>query len=136
MYAALVTTQFARNDIAQLLLDRGACVDAANDGGRTALMSSSMRGNQPLVELLLERGANPNLLLGTTRPRYPMPARRAIARLQRCFKSERGTTPRATSRILVAQRLRLGTAFDLFCGNLAPTGSWALAVNLTRNARC
>ena len=39
-------------------------MDAANDGGRTALMSAGMRANQPLVELLLERGANPQLTVG------------------------------------------------------------------------
>ena len=32
--------------------------------GATALMSTGMRGNQPPVELLLERGANPQLTVG------------------------------------------------------------------------
>ena len=43
-------------------------MDAANDGGRTAPMSVGMRGNQPLVELVLERGANPQLTVGNDKP--------------------------------------------------------------------
>jgi ankyrin repeat protein len=120
-----VATQFARNEIAELLLDRGASVDAANDVGRTALMSAGMRGNQPLVELLLKRGANLQLTVGNDKTAVSYAREEAIARLQRCFKSERGTTPRATSRSLVAKRSGLGTTFDFFCVNLAPTGSWA-----------
>src|ERR1051325_1974493 len=90
---------------------------------RTALMSAGMRGNQPLVELLLKRSApTSNSLLGTTKPRHLMPARRAIARLQRCLKGERGTTSAPISRILVAKRSGLGTTFDLFCVDFPPTG--------------
>ena len=48
-----------------LLLDAGAEVDAANGVGETALMIVAKRGAPlPLVELLMERGADPNLRSG------------------------------------------------------------------------
>ena len=44
---------------AQTLLDGGAQVDSRSRSGETALMMAAGYGYTPLVELLLERGANP-----------------------------------------------------------------------------
>jgi ankyrin repeat protein len=46
-----------RADIAALLLDHGAPVDARQQGGFTALMSAALRGDDALVDLLLAHGA-------------------------------------------------------------------------------
>jgi len=46
-------------EICRLLLEAGAEVDAQQHGGFTALMSAALHGNMPLVELLLEHGADP-----------------------------------------------------------------------------
>ena len=48
-------------DIATALVERGANVNAANAHGVTALMIASARGNIPMLGLLLEAGADPNL---------------------------------------------------------------------------
>ncbi len=49
-------------DLAQALIDRGVPIDARLSGPRTtALMMASIRGNKPLVQLLLQRGADPAL---------------------------------------------------------------------------
>jgi ankyrin repeat protein len=44
---------------AQALLDGGAQVESRGPSGETALMMAAGYGSTPLVELLLERGANP-----------------------------------------------------------------------------
>ncbi|KAB8213383.1 ankyrin repeat-containing domain protein [Aspergillus novoparasiticus] len=44
-------------DIAKLLLDKGADVNAAAYDGMTALQAASRGGNFVLINLLLERGA-------------------------------------------------------------------------------
>jgi quinoprotein dehydrogenase-associated probable ABC transporter substrate-binding protein len=48
-------------DIATALIERGAKVDARNAHGVTALMIAAARGNIPMLGLLLEAGADPNL---------------------------------------------------------------------------
>jgi quinoprotein dehydrogenase-associated probable ABC transporter substrate-binding protein len=48
-------------DIATALVERGANVNAANVHGITPLMIAAARGNIPMLGLLLEAGANPNL---------------------------------------------------------------------------
>lgn len=48
-------------DIATALVERGANVNAVNAHGVTALMIASARGNIPMLGLLLEAGADPNL---------------------------------------------------------------------------
>jgi ankyrin repeat protein len=45
--------------IAQALLDHGADVNAAQEGGFTPLHAAAQNGDVPLAELLLARGANP-----------------------------------------------------------------------------
>src|SRR3989344_3541997 len=45
-------------NIVQLLLDRGANVDAVSLRGHTALMMAAQWGNVDIVKLLLDRGAN------------------------------------------------------------------------------
>ena len=48
-------------DIATALIERGANVNAVNVHGVSALMIASARGNIPMLGLLLEAGADPNL---------------------------------------------------------------------------
>jgi ankyrin repeat protein len=67
---ALATASFARvtplgtaaafgaNEMAALLLERGADVDATADHGFTPLHAAAANGNAELVQLLLEHGAN------------------------------------------------------------------------------
>jgi len=57
MYACL----FGETELAALLLDEGAEVNARNRDGNTALHSAAFLGRVPSVELLLERGANPEV---------------------------------------------------------------------------
>ena len=46
-----------RADLTEVLLDRAA-VNSANNDGRTALIEAAMRGNLPIVQLLLAHGAD------------------------------------------------------------------------------
>jgi hypothetical protein len=48
-------------EIAQLLLEAGAKIDAADRSGETALHRAAARGQGALVKLLLEKGADPAL---------------------------------------------------------------------------
>lgn len=48
-------------DIATALIERGANVNAVNAEGVSALMIAAARGNIPMIGLLLEAGADPNL---------------------------------------------------------------------------
>jgi ankyrin repeat protein len=49
------------NNIAVLLLDKGATINAQNSVGRSALHFAAARGHNEIVELLLARGADPTL---------------------------------------------------------------------------
>jgi ankyrin repeat protein len=51
-----------QSEAAQLLLDRGAKIDAQNESGHTALMLAARSGNLEVVGLLLERGADTSLV--------------------------------------------------------------------------
>lgn len=48
-------------DIATALIDRGANINAVNAQGVSALMIAAARGNMPMLGLLLEAGADPDL---------------------------------------------------------------------------
>jgi uncharacterized protein len=48
-------------DVAKLLLDHGAVIDAADDRGRTALMIAAETGHLEMVDLLIKRGAGRTL---------------------------------------------------------------------------
>jgi ankyrin repeat protein len=51
----------AAGAVIALLLDRGAPIDAADNRGRTALMTAAELGDAAVVELLLARGADRTL---------------------------------------------------------------------------
>ena len=48
-------------DIVKLLLDNGACVNARQHGGWTALHAAAMNGDQAMLDALLEAGADAGL---------------------------------------------------------------------------
>ena len=50
-----------QNEIARILIKKGAKVDHQYEGGFTPLMHAAAAGNVELVTLLLENGANPNM---------------------------------------------------------------------------
>jgi ankyrin repeat protein len=58
LHSATAARQHA---IAALLLAHGAEVDARQQAGYTALHAAALHGDEPLVSLLLERGADPRL---------------------------------------------------------------------------
>jgi len=58
---------FGANEIAELLLDRGADTERTSDHGNTPLHSAAATGNRALVELLLARGANAGATLSDGR---------------------------------------------------------------------
>ena len=58
----LGTAAFVRSvPLARLLLDAGADVDGRGEGGFTALHSAAQNGDEELVRLLLEHGADPGV---------------------------------------------------------------------------
>lgn len=50
-----------QNEIAKILVKKGAIVDHQYEGGFTPLMHACAAGNTELVTLLLDNGANPNM---------------------------------------------------------------------------
>ena len=64
----LGTAAFVRRpDLAELLLDGGADVNALAEGNFTALDSAVQNDDQPMIRLLLDRGADPKLGAGIAR---------------------------------------------------------------------
>jgi cytohesin len=58
----LATAAFVRSTrLARLLLDAGADVNGQGEGGFTALHAAAQNDDEELVELLLERGADPGV---------------------------------------------------------------------------
>jgi ankyrin repeat protein len=57
-----------RIDYVNLLLDRGAPVDARNDSGWTPLFYAVTQGHGEVAEALLARGADPNAVDRNGRP--------------------------------------------------------------------
>lgn len=53
----------SNNEVAKLLLENGASIDALSGMG-TALMASVVKGNEEMAKYLLDRKANPNLADG------------------------------------------------------------------------
>ena len=64
----LGTAAFVRRpDLAELLLDAGADVNGQAEGGFTALDSAVQNGDDPMIRLLLDRGADPRIGSGIAR---------------------------------------------------------------------
>lgn len=51
---------YREKEVVNLLLSRGASVDAATDDGTTALMMATRRNRVDIVRILLAHGADPN----------------------------------------------------------------------------
>ena len=47
--------------VVNMLLERGADIDARNNGGFTPLMFAARQGHDQVIEILLNRGANANI---------------------------------------------------------------------------
>ena len=56
----MIAARRGHTDIARLLLEHGANINAADDGGSTALMEAALKGHTETVRLLVERGADLN----------------------------------------------------------------------------
>ena len=56
----MVAVQNRKEDIARLLIQKGADVNVTNNGGETPLINAAHRGLYPIVEMLLDAGANVN----------------------------------------------------------------------------
>ncbi len=69
----------AAASVIDLLLGRGAAVDAADDRGRTALMTAAERGHAEVVEMLVGRGADQTVRTRAGRPRSTWRPPRAYA---------------------------------------------------------
>ena len=54
----IMATYFGRLDVAQILIDAGADLDAQDASGNTALMGVCFKGDVTLVNLLIDAGAN------------------------------------------------------------------------------
>ncbi|KIJ59929.1 hypothetical protein HYDPIDRAFT_63775, partial [Hydnomerulius pinastri MD-312] len=59
--ALLIAAAGGHRPIVDLLLDRGAAVNVADNSGRSALLLATDSGHFPVVETLLEHGADPNI---------------------------------------------------------------------------
>ncbi|XP_058793745.1 ankyrin repeat domain-containing protein 50-like [Phymastichus coffea] len=57
LHAAVATSDL---DMANWILNKGGCVDALDEYGKSALFDAATNGKVDLMHLLLERGANPN----------------------------------------------------------------------------
>ena len=83
--------------LARTLLDRGVAVDAAMGKPRiTALMMAAIRGNKPLVQLLLERGADPALADNKGQTALTFALKKGHADVAELL-SAAGTSPTATA---------------------------------------
>ncbi|KAA0170630.1 hypothetical protein FNF28_01392 [Cafeteria roenbergensis] len=56
--ALIVAAEHGHKDTVELLLDRGADLEATDDDGSTALVFAASGGHKDTVELLLDRGAD------------------------------------------------------------------------------
>ena len=79
----LPTEAAAHTRIARRLITRGADVNAVGGSGQTPLTCAATVGNQPLVQLLLDHGADPNLRIQGYRTALQCARRPGIIRLLR-----------------------------------------------------
>ena len=63
MFTALgLAAQLGNSDMVERLLHYGASIDLGDGGGYTALILASLNDNFSTVLVLLEHGANPNII--------------------------------------------------------------------------
>lgn len=59
--ALMYASDNGNKDIAEILIENGACIDLQNNDETSALMKACLRGNKDIVKLLIENGANVDL---------------------------------------------------------------------------
>jgi ankyrin repeat protein len=92
----LATAAFVRSvALAQVLLDAGADVNGAGEGGFTALHTAAANGDDELVCLLLERGADPTIANAEGKRPADLAPEGPLRRLL-VAHGVRGTGPRST----------------------------------------
>lgn len=60
--ALMLAAWYGREDIAGMLIAKGADLDAASEAGDTALMFATAQGHTEIVRMLIEKGANVNVM--------------------------------------------------------------------------
>ena len=60
----ILATYLNQKEIAELLLQMGADINAKDTSGNTALMGVCFKGSKALVEMLIARGADPKIQNG------------------------------------------------------------------------
>ena len=76
-------------EVVQMLLDRGARVDAKDHDGRTALIKASQAGHLEMVRLLLQHGADINIRDGNGRTGWTFAAMSGRLDIAELFKQAR-----------------------------------------------
>ncbi len=60
MTLLMVAARYGKEDIARLLIQKGADVNAVDKAGSTSLIKAALRGSRPIVEMLIDAGADVN----------------------------------------------------------------------------
>ena len=99
-------------DVVQLLLDRGADPNQADEGGETPLHYAARWGHKDVVQLLLERGADPNKANRYTQGRFIRDAAKWPLELSHNFSPNLSRCVPYLSLIIKANLDRLSLTFQ------------------------